>query len=75
VQLEDVLSDCDVVVMQDGAAGNLAFRALHLVAGMPSFGAPVLGLPFDLVDTSRARTSFEDPVRLAAFLAGAVKGP
>ncbi len=69
VQIEDVLADCDVVVMPDGAAGNLAFRALHLVGGMRSYGAPVLGAPFDLVDTSRARRSFADPIRLAAFLA------
>ena len=69
VQIEDVIRDVDVVVMPDGAAGNLAFRALHLVAGMRSFGAPVLGLPFDVVDTSRSRKSYADPLRLAAFLA------
>lgn len=74
VQIEDVFAEADVVVMPDGAAGNLAFRALHLVAGKRSFGAPVLGAPFDLVDTSRSRTSYADPLRLAAFLARA-KGP
>jgi len=75
VQIEDVLADCDVVVMPDGAAGNLAFRTLHLVGGMRSFGAPVLGLPFDVVDTSRSRSSYADPLRLAAFLAASRSAP
>jgi len=69
VQLEDVLFDADIVVAPDGASGNLAFRALHLTAGMRSFGGLLLGLRLPFVDTSRARASFDDPLRLAAYLA------
>lgn len=74
VQLEDVLADADVVVAPEGTAGNLVFRALHLVGGMPSFGGLLVGSPLAFVDTSRARASFEDPVRLAAFL-GSPRSP
>jgi predicted methyltransferase MtxX (methanogen marker protein 4) len=70
-QVEDVIGHADIVVAPDGASGNLAFRALHLVCGMRSFGALVLGARAPFVDTSRSRASFEDPVRLAAFLASA----
>lgn len=69
IQLEEVLRDADIVVAPDGATGNLAFRALCLVGGLRSFGALVLGFPLPFVDTTRSRASFEDPVRLAAFLA------
>src|SRR5690349_5180373 len=69
IQLEEVLRDADIVVAPDGASGNLAFRALSLVGGLRSFGALVLGFPLPFVDTSRSRSSFEDPLRLAAFLA------
>lgn len=68
-QIEDVMADADVVVAPDGASGNLAFRAMHLTAGVRSFGAIVLGAPFPFVDTSRRRASYEDPVRFASFLA------
>jgi len=68
VQIEDVLGQADIVIAPDGAAGNLAFRALHLTAGMPSLGGVLVGSPLRLVDTSRARTTFEDPLRMAAFL-------
>lgn len=68
VSLEDVLGHADIVIAPDGAAGNLAFRALHLTAGMPSLGGVLVGSPLRFVDTSRARTTFEDPLRLAAFL-------
>jgi predicted methyltransferase MtxX (methanogen marker protein 4) len=69
VLIEDVVADVDIVVAPDGVAGNLLFRALHLVAGIPSWGALCTGTPLTLVDTSRARTSFERPVRFAAYLA------
>jgi predicted methyltransferase MtxX (methanogen marker protein 4) len=69
VMLEDVIHSADIVVAPDGAAGNLAFRALHLVGGMRSYGALCLGGPPTLVDTSSARRSYEDPLRLAAYLA------
>lgn len=71
VLLEDVIHDADIVVAPDGATGNLLFRALHLVGGVPSYGALCAGTRLTLVDTSRARTSYERPVRLAAFLAAA----
>jgi predicted methyltransferase MtxX (methanogen marker protein 4) len=74
-QIEDVLGDADVVVAPDGASGNLAFRALHLTAGVRSYGALVLGAPFPFVDTSRRRASYEDPVRFASFLAASTRAP
>lgn len=67
--LEDVLPGADVIVAQDGASGNLAFRALHLAGGMRSFGALVLGASRPFVDTSRRRDSYQDPLRFAAYLA------
>jgi predicted methyltransferase MtxX (methanogen marker protein 4) len=69
VLLEEVIAHADIVVAPDGPSGNLLFRALHLVGGLPSFGALCTGTPLTIVDTSRARASFEAPVRLAAFLA------
>ncbi len=69
IQIEEVLRDADIVVAPDGATGNLAFRALSLVGGLRSFGALVLGFALPFVDTTRSRASFEDPLRLAAFLA------
>lgn len=75
VQLEDVIFDADIVVAPDGASGNLAFRALHLAGGMRSFGGILLGSPLAFVDTSRARASFEAPVRLAAYLASSGHAP
>jgi predicted methyltransferase MtxX (methanogen marker protein 4) len=75
IQLEDVLADADIVMAPDGATGNLAFRALSLVGGVRSFGALVLGFPLPFVDTSRSRASFEDPLRLAAFLASRRRTP
>lgn len=68
-QVEEVLRDADVVVAPDGASGNLAFRALHLAAGMKSYGAIVLGSPYMFVDTSRSRKSFDDPIAFASYLA------
>lgn len=69
VLLEDVLLGADIVVAPNGASGNLLFRALHLVAHVPSFGALCTGTRLALIDTSRARASYEQPVRLAAYLA------
>lgn len=69
VLLEDVLTAADIVVAPDGPSGNLLFRALHLVAHVPSYGALCTGTRLAIVDTSRARTSYEQPVRLAAYLA------
>jgi putative methanogen marker protein 4 len=67
--------DRDVLLFTGGVLGNLAFRALSLVAGFRSHGAPVLsalseGLVF--VDTSRAQRSsgYARALRLAARLAG-----
>jgi predicted methyltransferase MtxX (methanogen marker protein 4) len=69
VLIEDVLAHADIVVAPDGAAGNLLFRTLHFIAGVPSYGALCTGTKLTLVDTSRGRTSFEQPIRLAAYLA------
>jgi predicted methyltransferase MtxX (methanogen marker protein 4) len=68
ILLERALNECDAVVAPDGISGNMIFRSLHLVAGVRSFGAPVLNLGKTFIDTSRAKTDYTDALALAAYL-------
>lgn len=70
IRIEAAARDCDMLVTPDGTHGNLIFRTLHYLGGIPAWGAPALGLwpRVTFVDSSRARASFAAPVRLAARL-------
>ena len=71
IRIEKAAAHCDLLVTPDGTHGNLIFRTLHYLGKLPAWGAPALGLWPDVVfvDSSRARESFENPVRTAARLA------
>jgi predicted methyltransferase MtxX (methanogen marker protein 4) len=71
VQLERAVSEGNVVLAPDGVTGNLVFRALHLVAGLESWGAVALGaMPRVFVDTSREKSDYLGAITLARALAG-----
>jgi predicted methyltransferase MtxX (methanogen marker protein 4) len=61
--------DDDIVIAPEGVSGNLIFRTLLLFCGAHSYGAPVL-MDKILIDSSRARGSFDGPVMLASAMAG-----
>ncbi len=72
IVIEDAVRKADIIIAPDGISGNLIFRSLCLLGRGVEHGAPVAGLPFLFVDTSRAQ-SYEGYVRalkLAARLAG-----
>ncbi len=68
IRIERAAAECDLLLTPDGTHGNLIFRTLHYLGGVPAWGAPALGLWPEVVfiDSSRARASFTAPVRLAA---------
>jgi predicted methyltransferase MtxX (methanogen marker protein 4) len=69
VQLERAVEEGNVVLAPDGVTGNLVFRALHLVAGLDSWGAIALGvMPRVYVDTSREKPDYLGAIRLARAL-------
>jgi predicted methyltransferase MtxX (methanogen marker protein 4) len=71
IQLERAVVEGNVVLAPDGVTGNLVFRALHLVAGLESWGALALGaLPLVFVDTSREKADYLGAIHLARALAG-----
>jgi len=73
IEVEKALPESDIVVAPDGIVGNYLFRTLYHFSEPGRFlfmGAIYLGLPFILVDSSRSRTCFDGPVKLAAMLAG-----
>ena len=68
IVIEEAVRDADIIIAPDGISGNLIFRSLCLIGGGMEHGAPVAGVPFLFVDTSRAQT-WEGYVR-ALKLAG-----
>lgn len=82
IQLERAVEEGNVVLAPDGVTGNLVFRALHLVAGMESWGAVAMGVePLVFVDTSREKVDYLGALHLARVLAtgpwqrSPIKGP
>ncbi len=70
ILLEEALKKgANIVVAPNGIIGNLLFRALSLIAGWVSYGAPVLTTSHAVVDTSRSRESYVEAIALASALA------
>jgi len=71
IVIEEAVKEADVIIAPDGISGNLIFRSLCLVGRGIEHGAPVVGLPFIFVDTSRAQSheGYVRALKLAAKLA------
>ena len=69
IQMELAFEECEALVLPDGVTGNLVFRSLHLVSGMPSYGALAINMEKPYIDTSRARRDLTDALAFAAFVA------
>lgn len=68
ILLEDAVEDADLIIAPDGIAGNLIFRCLHFIGGIPALGAPLINSPKVFVDTSRVKTDYTDSIALAMRL-------
>lgn len=73
IVIEEAVREADIIIAPDGISGNLIFRSLCLVGRGVEHGAPVAGLPFLFVDTSRAQSheGYVRALKLAAKLAEA----
>lgn len=71
IVIEEAVKEADIIIAPDGISGNLIFRSLCLVGRGVEHGAPVTGLPFLFVDTSRAQSheGYVRALKLAAKLA------
>ena len=69
ILIEDALEVADLIIAPDGIAGNLIFRTMHFIGDAIAMGAPVLNIDKVFVDTSRAKTDYEDSIILAMRLA------
>jgi putative methanogen marker protein 4 len=55
ILIEDAIADrANLIIAPDGISGNLSYRTLIHLGGGASYGAPYLGLPKPMIDTSRA---------------------
>ncbi len=68
ILIEEALKYSNLVLPPDGLCGNLIFRTLVFLGGGKGHGAPLLGLPYIFVDTSRSGTAFKDAIMLASAL-------
>jgi putative methanogen marker protein 4 len=68
ILLEDAIKCSNFILSPDGVCGNLMFRTLIFLGGGAGHGAPLLGLPYIFVDTSRSGTAFKDAIMLASAL-------
>ena len=68
ILLESAVKEANMVIAPDGMSGNLIFRALHFLGGCKALGAPVLNMEKVFIDTSRAKTDFNDSIALALRL-------
>ncbi|RLI73022.1 methyltransferase [Archaeoglobales archaeon] len=71
ILIEDAIKKVDIIVAPDGITGNLIFRTLCYLGDGKEYGAPIAGLPFVFVDTSRAQTieGYIRAIKLAYILA------
>ncbi len=71
ILIEDAIKDADIIIAPDGITGNLIFRTLCYLGNGKEHGAPIAGLPFVIVDTSRAQTveGYVRAIKLAYKLA------
>ncbi|MCQ2070664.1 MAG: methanogenesis marker protein Mmp4/MtxX [archaeon] len=70
ILLEDALDEADVIIAPNGITGNVIFRSMHFIGGVPALGAPVLNTDKVFIDTSRVKTDYTDSICLAIKLAG-----
>jgi len=70
ILIEDAAKDCNLIIAPDGISGNLIFRTLHFLGDGKAMGAVVLNIDKVFVDTSRAKTSYLDPIALASAMVG-----
>ena len=68
ILLEEAIKGSNIILTPDGLCGNLIFRTLVFLGGGKGHGAPLIGLPYTFVDTSRSGTAFEDAIMLASAL-------
>jgi len=68
ILLEEAIKCTNLILAPDGLCGNLVFRTLVFLGGGRGHGAPLIGLPYTFVDTSRSGTAFEDAILLASAL-------
>jgi len=65
ILIESAVEEADLIVPPDGVVGNVIFRCMHLIGGLPSMGAPVLNIDKVFIDTSRAKVDYSDSIMLA----------
>ncbi len=68
ILIENAIQSSNVLVAPDGISGNLIFRTLTFLGGGTGHGAPLLGVPFAFVDTSRSGSSLGDAIIVASAL-------
>lgn len=68
ILLEEAIKCSNLILAPDGLCGNLVFRTLVFLGGGRGHGAPLIGLPYTFVDTSRSGTAFKDAILLASAL-------
>jgi putative methanogen marker protein 4 len=68
ILLEEAIKCSNLILAPSGVCGNLIFRTLVFLGGGKGHGAPLLGLPYTFVDTSRSGTAFKNAIMLASAL-------
>lgn len=68
ISIEEAVNACNFILLPDGVAGNLVFRALYYLSGAESIGAPVINLNKVFIDTSRTKRSYVEAIAFAGAL-------
>ncbi len=68
ILIEEAIRSSNVLVAPDGISGNLIFRTLTFLGGGRGYGAPLLGIPYVFVDTSRSGSAFANAIIMASAL-------
>lgn len=68
ILIEDAVKDCGVIIAPDGISGNLVFRTLTFLGTGKGHGAPIVNIPANFVDSSRASFGYESVIRLTIAL-------
>ncbi len=68
ILIEEAVQSSNVLVAPDGISGNLIFRTLTFLGGGTGYGAPLLGIPYAFVDTSRSGAAFGNAIIMASAL-------
>ncbi|MGZ4917076.1 MAG: methanogenesis marker protein Mmp4/MtxX [Halobacteriota archaeon] len=68
ILIEEAVLSSNVLVAPDGISGNLIFRTLTRLGRGKGYGAPLLGVPYTFVDTSRSGSAFGNAIIVASAL-------